>query len=449
MGLLAAVVWGGVLSVGCEIEPDEPFESAEERSSPGFWVATEGCAMAHCSPSMSDQALVEYPAGELSVAWDAGGPGSIVGLGCSSNGSVAACSSATDTGALRVYESDGTLVWDSGGLLGSTAFTSAPLVGIGGDVIAADKDAIIRFDPGGGVRWEAELTGEGSPISPIPLSPELLFAASLGGPVTLVDSLTGAVLDSRTLTRAGKLGVYDTINTPGYDADTGRIYVLAERKVLGIGTGDGSLIALEVVTLPDGSRSLEEAWAYDFNGPSGASVTVLPSGIYFDGFDSRIFKPDPMAFSVRDDGDHPTLRWAEKLEGGSVQASFAVDPRGGLWTFGANDSHLVRLSEDDGEVIQQLDPGAIFLGPGQSVLPASALTIGLSAEGNPVLTLNFTGPGNPFVGGIDVVTEQAHHVFGLESVGRLSSLGQFPVMQTTEGPAIVFTTLTGGAIAVR
>src|SRR5688572_30401692 len=107
-------------------------EDLEERATesseilPAFTLASSGCPMAHCDFAMSDRVRMPAPLGPMVVRWiDTAASGANIGIGCASNGSIAACAlggTAAPGPYLKVYDANG-LLWSSS-ILDSTAFTS-------------------------------------------------------------------------------------------------------------------------------------------------------------------------------------------------------------------------------------------------------------------------------------------------------------------------------------
>ena len=121
------------------------------------------------SELQADWVEMGVPTGAVAMRWrDTTAAGSTYGLGCSSNGSVAACSFG-GTGLagpfLKAYDADGTVLWTAGDGLNSNAYTSAPMVAADGGVIAADNRVVTRFGPSGNVIWSVAHAG-GAPVSP-------------------------------------------------------------------------------------------------------------------------------------------------------------------------------------------------------------------------------------------------------------------------------------------
>ncbi|MFQ5741396.1 MAG: hypothetical protein ACE5JX_20555 [Acidobacteriota bacterium] len=112
----------------------------------GFPLPDSYCPMAHCDPQMSDQVGETPPLGPVNEVFsDVGRPGSLAGLGCSSNGTLVACSYRKTNQWLNnlvVYHWDGaefTMKWEED--IGEDAWQSAPMVTAAtanddGDVIA-------------------------------------------------------------------------------------------------------------------------------------------------------------------------------------------------------------------------------------------------------------------------------------------------------------------------
>ena len=113
---------------------------------PAFVLPASGCPMAHCDARMSDAVQATSPTVARRISIDRSSPGSKGGLGCVSNGSLVACTSGSTRSTLSnliVYNADGVRLWEDGGILGSTAWLSAPMISTDGHVIA---DAVQFLD---------------------------------------------------------------------------------------------------------------------------------------------------------------------------------------------------------------------------------------------------------------------------------------------------------------
>ena len=416
-----------------------------------FVPAPQGNAMAHADPSMSDQANMPVPAGPVSVRWrDEQGAGSLIGLGATANGSRIACTVGNLNGRdnLVVYDAGGRRLFTSGTRLNALAMFSAPMIDAQGGVIAADTQRLIRWSPSGQVLWDvAHTTGAAQlPISPVPVNGgDQILLATLGGPIVIHDASTGARRGELQIADGARL--FDTANTPGQSA-AGVVYVaMSERN--GGRNPQGLLVALDVR-----SGTPRELWRFPFPGPSGASPLVIGDTVYFDGMD-----PDqgPIVYAVRDQGGSPDLRWRCETQSLNpnwelfdlldlpVAASFARDPRGGLWVFVAGSRFLHRLGEADGRTIDSLDLDALIAAPGLHV-PASALTVAGDA-GQPVLLVNALGMlGQNYAAAIDLNSGRLRWKAQLDSGTR----GQFAVVRDpgSGDPLVVLTQRLSGAVAI-
>jgi outer membrane protein assembly factor BamB len=449
-----------------------------------FELAPAGCPMAHCDGRMSDIVSLPPPAPGAQLIWHdpvtspAGTPfGSSRGLGCSGNGRTAACSfgrlppdfentrtcdpAIRDTVVVYGY-GDGngspTRLWSSGTLLNCTAFASVPMISSSGEIIAADNRRLVRFSADGRVIWDTAMTA-GIPVSPVPLDNGLVVTATFGGPISAYDSRTGSRVGMLDL--ASGTGRFHTANTPAVRGN--RIYVSTEFSE---SSGTGRLYAIDAI-LPAGYNPLDPStydptavlrvvWHVDFGGPSGASPLVVGDQIFFDG--DRPFPDAPFAphvFAVRDLGSSGQKVWARSM-GSAMRASFAQDPRGGLWLFTAGTSSdenkwLIRLVLEDsdgdgvGEVVERIDLDALVAEPGVH-LPSSALSIAGTARA-PVMLVGATA----FAEGGTVLST---YVTAIDLNGRSLlwkvqlpsnfTQGQFPILQGAHGPRVFFTNQDDG-----
>lgn len=434
---------------------------------PPFVLPAEGCPMAHCDPQMTDRNPIPAPpAGAARSLWhDPSVEGSSVGVGCSSNGRVVACSvTKNDSGDeppgsnLVVYDAWGNRLGGPDGFagVGAGAYASAPMVGADGSVVAADREHLFRFDPGGQLRWSAHLDA-GLPISPILAAGDAIVIATKADATTGQAPVTAHAVDDGTLLGELQLsdpaGVFETMNTPA--AHGNRIYVLSALKAsAGGASGEqrprGRLYALDLdPAAGDPARGLRVAWWFDFTGPSGASPLVVPDAhgraqIFFDG-DGLAGEAvsDPSFFGVLDEGAGPRLLWQHSLSA-RAQASAALDPRGGFWVFGAGDSSLLRLGLG-GEELQEIDLADL----GRGLLPSSVMSIA-GPDDAPVMLVSATSTARRLAGrslllAVDLTSGTERWRF--ETGAR--ALGQYPVLWTGDGRTVaVASTSTGGIFGV-
>lgn len=416
-----------------------------------FAPAPSGCAMAHCDTRMSDAANAQPPRSRWTkLKWhDTAPPGTLFGIGCSSNGTRIAC---TYTGArdnLVVYDTSGARLWTSKELLGSTAWMSAPIIASDGSVIAAAEGVVARFGPDGDVVWAK--TGAdvppGQPISPVVTDSGFVVLATKGGPISVFHSSDGHPIGALWLrTDPSDPEYFETINTPSVDGD--RIYVSTQR------TNDPQHTAwLAAVDISETSATpVKEAWHFEFGGPSGGSPLRIGSTIYFDGDRVHPGDPeDPHVFAVRDDGTSGTPVFAVPVAS-SIQASPAQDPRGGFWVFPVGTPTLLHLDETDGHEIERLDVDELVGAPGVH-LPSSVMTM----AGTPDAPVMLVGAmpkaaslGATYATAIDLGARSLLWKVKIANARAIDfTSGQFAIAQDPAGkPLVVFAGFSSGAYAL-
>jgi outer membrane protein assembly factor BamB len=418
-----------------------------------FAVAGRGCPMAHCDARMSDLARMPAPRTVGPLRLDRRAASAAQGLGCSSNGTVVACSAGERSrdrsrAYVRTYDAAGRQRWTSGTALNAWAWTSAPMVDADGGVVAADDRALVRFAPGGRLRWSTRTPG-GAPISPVQTADRTIVLATSDGPISAYDPGTGrriGVLDLRA-TLGGLSGRFDTTNTPGRRGN--RIYVSTQFK-LDDGRLDPNhharLYAIDVDRDAPAGRRLRVAWFHEFGARSGASPLVLGDTVVFDGDRSTPSGPfAPRYIALRDTGRRPRVLWESPL-GGPSAASAAQDPRGGMWVFAFGGPTLRRLSPRDGSVVQTIDLDRAVGAPGTHT-PYSAMTI---ADGPVMLVTARAGRQSSYVVALDLVRGRALWKVRMpDDPVRNTPMGQFPIACGDDGrPSVFFSMLSGvGRIA--
>ncbi len=303
----------------------------------------------------------------------------------------------------------------------------------------------------------------GTPISPVQLANGLLLVATRGGPVALYDSQSGALLAQLSLQEGA--ATYDTVNTPGVGGN--RAYLSTENRS---DATDGRLYALDVQvpagydptdpTSYDPEHLLQVAWFVPFGGPSGASPLVVGDHVFFDG--DRLeaggaFAPHVLA--LQDEGEHGVMRWRLPMEG-RIKASYARDPRGGMWGWTAGvprDDHpwLQRIALHDrdgdgqGDIIEQINLDEL-VGEAGIHVPTSAMSMA-GPPAAPVLMVNATAF-NPdgsvlstYVVAVDLVHRELRWKVELPSA---PNGGQFPLLESAQGPRLIFTNWTEGTWAI-
>ena len=451
-----------LVALGCGAETEPAGTAAEEfrqLENPPFVVGDDNCPQAHCDARNSDfLGGVEIPGPGATEQCRKPGlnatcapkglgctTGAGFGLGCSSNGSVAACSywGAKDPGEerLQVFDADGNYLWGDDEL-GPLAGTSAPIVSSDNQIIAADGTHIRRYTADGQVVWSSQ-TGF-VPISPV-LFEDTLVVGSKFGPLTAYDVDTGDLLGLHNLDG------YTTANTPAISDRFAfpRVYVVADD-----GDGNGRLYALRLTpNVP--AVPYQIVWQFDFEGPSEASPTVTADGEYiiFDGY----IDGEPALFGINDHGasydvwSQPTV---EKAFG-----SVALDPRG-PWFFSWDFTQptIERRSVEDGGIVEQIDVNDFFP-PGTSYqAPNSPMVIG-SYDGEYAMV---TSTGHTGSHHLIAFTLDDHELLWSERIAinplinlRLflhgppnSTAAQFPVLQGSNGPTTVAATWNEGPMFV-
>lgn len=436
-----------------------PSPTEPDQLSPPWRMGRRYCPMAHCDGQMSDGLGMTVPIGEVGILWqDLTAAGSNYGLGCSSNGSVVACSmggSGKPGPYLKVYDASGMVLWTSN-RLNSSAFYSAPLVDVNGSVIATDSKILIRFNPYGEVVWSTATPG-GVPISPVITDSGVVVLASHGGPISIYDRDGGELLDSLLVEDEwqGAKGFYSTRNTPAMRGD--RIYVSTEFTTAKGGgstspmeTRPARLLAVDIDRRAAPGERLKVAWYFQFGARSGSSPLLIDDTIYFDG--DRLYAgadEEPHFFAVKDLGDEGELQWVSRLDAQGV-ASAGRDPRGGFWVFGMDSPFLVRVSEENGRELQRVDVDKLIGMPGVHA-PASAMSIGRGLRGQPVLisTAADVESMESWLFALDVETEKLLWKLRYSRKTNGWGAGQYPIAISGDGrPVVVFTTVAKGIIGV-
>lgn len=414
-----------------------------------FTVAPEGCAMAHCDGYMlgdSKSVVPTNPALRI-LHRDAIPEGSDIGLGCSSNGRVVACSYRNASSPnLVVYDPDGSRLFDSADLLNSSAYTSAPMVSTSGDVIAADDSTVIRFGSDGQVIWRTQTSG-GWPISPVLTSNGVVVLATIGGPISAYSVDDGRFLGELYVQDPGDTRTFAAINTPAVVGN--RLYI--SMHITDDEDETARLVALDVDPA-NAAAPLRVEWHFVFGGPSGATPVVIGDTVYFDG--GREVPGGaraPHLFAVRDWGGAPELRWKRATEA-VLQAAVLPDPRGGLWYFPASRRHLYRLHHNTGNLLNRLDLDALVSDVGLH-MPSSAMTLAQTPAGTPVMLLgatSFYGSGASYFVALDLSASRllwkVHIADGVRTDWIVS---QCAIARTATGtPRIIFPGHNSGAFFV-
>lgn len=414
-----------------------------------FELADKGCSMAHCDVWMSDNPNMLVPTSpDTQILWhDTIPAGSNRGLGCSSNGTLAACTYQDTTGdTLVVYDATGNRIWTSGDHLGDYTWTSAAMIDDSGGIIAVDSENLVRFNPDGTVKWKTPTPG-GVPISPVITYSGVVVVATQSGPLSAYETVSGTLLGELYLKESVEDTVYyDTLNTPCVAGN--RVYVSTEKNDC-----DDHTARLWAVDIDPGNpeQVFQEKWFFEFGGPSGASPLIVGDMLYFDG--DRIHPGDdenPHLFAVQDNGESCSLKWIYSMRS-PIKASVSNDPRGGVWAFGSGQQWMIRLNQETGELMNMLDMDILVDEPG--LYKASAVLTIAGDLANPVMitSAGTVAQGKPsYVLAIDLNTEEVLWKIRLsDDWMEESTHAQFSILEDTEGvPAVVFPGTNSGAYGV-
>jgi hypothetical protein len=431
--------------------------SATPGAAPAAAVAAlpmAGCPMAHCDPQMTDLVKIPAPAGNVGVVWHRReSPGEIagsrLGLGCSGNAQIVACTFNGAADNLAVYDYAGVRRWTSGTLLTDKAYTSAPVVLANGDILAADDTQLVRFSPTGGIVWQAALVDGGTPISTVPMGNGVILVGTYGGPLYTFDDTTGALLGTLFVRRSpDDAGFFETINTPA--AAGARAYVAMHHQTAGVPDPDHRAWLVAVDVDRASAEPMTMAWHFEFGGPSGASPLLINRTIYFDGDRAAPGAPkDPHIFAVADAGGAPAEIWRRRVAG-SVVASFARDPRpgAGLWTYSLLSPWLLRRSSATGAVLQAVNVDELVADAGRHV-PLSAMSIA-SPWWQPTMLLIATAfnGGSTAALAVDLGSSTLRWKVTLADYDGGFAGGQFPILVGAGGPRVVFSSYGSGVRAI-
>lgn len=154
------------------------------------------------------------------------------------------------------------------------------------------------------------------------------IATAAPGYVAVFYADDGSFIAGRRMTGAGSCfgGTcpYETRNTPTASyTDSNRFYLSMNAyhnfsPYNGI-DGEGLFFALEVNLT---TMTIDTAWSYPFNGPSGATPTALPvsggtnTALFFDGYGTM----NPLLYKITDTGASYTANWVSAT--GILQPKF-------------------------------------------------------------------------------------------------------------------------------
>jgi outer membrane protein assembly factor BamB len=443
-----------------------------------FILPEWGGGMAHCDPSLSDYINLPVPKNNVDIIWHksnlSGEKAGSKGNGVAGNGEIVACTYSGFKDNLVIYDYDGNRIWSSGDLLNVYAFFSAPMVDIHGQVIACDNNAVIKIDTfdcdndSKIVEWISEIPYGGIPFSPVITEDGTIIIATNKGPVYAYNITDGSLIGWKYIGEDEKIhpiyrilniddpGFFSTINTPCVNGN--RIYVSTQYKgPIGRPTlrHHARLYALDID--PDNSNlsnRITESWYYEFGGPSQASPTIINDIIYFDGYREKpSLARDIHLFAVKDNGDYWEEIWKTDYPL-QTYASFAVDPRGGLWYVDPFGGKLVHFSTDNGDIIEEIFIDELVEENGKH-LPSSVMTI-CGNDTNPILLVSASAlvpfKSNSYVIAIDL---QANNSL-LWKVNLFEGLffsfdlafGQYTILIKDNNPRVVFGSFRNGIWAI-
>lgn len=425
-----------------------------------FVLPAAGCPMAHCDAALTDIVGMAAPRVGTLVHADRDSAGATGGLGCVSNTRLAACTGSADPALksnLSVYDADGRLVWQDAGRLDATAWYSAALISDDDQVIAADRQRLLRVDVRTGtVIWQVDKPDDGTPISPVLVGADrsmLLLATKADGgqgapEVSVWDVATGALLWHQALQDPVTGARLATVNTPAVVGN--RAYVLAA----GVGNPENAyLTALDVCESEacGGRGRFSVAWHHAYDGPSSASPVVRNGRVFFDGLRGR---GTGLFYAVDDLGASASTSWVKRFRG-RFGFSAALDPRGGLWVSPWQSAQFIRLAERNGRALQNVDVPALLAWPA-GTSPVTAVSVAHDGAGEVVLLFGAQSPdaaAGSFVGAIDVGASPAGAALWQFKVAdnaiRKAPTGQYPIVVNAEGARrVVFRGTTGDTFFV-
>lgn len=405
-------------------------------------LPSTGCPMAHCTNHLNDAVgLISPSTNVVSTPAFAAGPGAKRGLGCSSNGSIAACTFGSTTGPNLIgYTAGGTELFTDNGLFDQNAYTSAPIVFSNGAVLAADDQTMALFSPnpqpqpGYSITWSTKIAkvshGGDSPLSPVPVpsgpSPAfVVIARRLSGWISTYNVNTGAE-PAHSIQVKVPINNIDTVctsaNTPAVDGSN--VYIAEQ-----CGTNTGVLAIVAVAA--DGSMtyitSLSWNPSFQFLAPSGASPTFANGMVYFDGSTPA---GGGVFYGVPANGIGTIVSTAGFRTFKAFKANAPFDPvRNGIWVWDVGDSNLYLLDAIT------LEPTSVPVIPA-GYLPSSAISLSRRDTNNDViLTFGAIPPGKssvPYITAMDVTTSIAadESLFATplnQTVGNYAA-GQFPIV---------------------
>ena len=390
-----------------------------------------GCPMAHCDPHLNDAVGLTAPPTGQSIQIDTLSGGAGIGLGCSSNGTIFACSFGSVGGSnLIVYDADGNRIYAAPpALLNQNARKSAPIVFTDGMVLAADNLHLLLINPQTAtVQWMTTKPDTSSTISPVLVGGSIVLLATQGlGAISTYDLATGALLSTFYIS-SPLCGNFDTENTPAVNLQ--RVYIVSACIA---DLSQGGLAAVDVVANGPTRGVMSQAWLYQFVGPSGASPLFTNGTVFFDGLASA-GSAQGTFMAVHDTLNGPILLWQQTF-GSHFAANAGQDPRGGIWIFPTGQPNLYRLSNTSGSFLQTF---AVPVPAGQTgpYLPSSAVSLSKAANNDIILTfggVSSTHTGPAIVATEDISTGTNAWYYEIGGPAGNMTAAQFPIATDAAG----------------
>ncbi|MCJ7572272.1 MAG: hypothetical protein MUO82_10435 [Candidatus Thermoplasmatota archaeon] len=448
--------------------------------------------MVHSDLHQTDNINMGVPENNVGIIWVKeelnGEKTGTLGNGVAGNNEIVVNPYSGERDNLVIYNYEGNRLWSSGDKLNLIAGSQTPLVDIHGRVIICDNRKIMmigkndkdKYD----ILWKTEIPYFEGPGPLFPWSPTIVKGKTIilptKGPVYAFNAETGELLAEKYLGEDKNNGenYFLTINSTCVNEDKVYLSTVSTKKT---NPPTGRLYALKVD--PKSEEIITEEWYYPFRGISQATPTFIDKTLYFDGQQGllKIFRK-PHIYAVIDKGIDCEEKWIvsdkkrdcylkwkvrypkffsfPKVKRGMTMFSFSKDPRHGFWYEDWRGRRLVRFSEENGDIVEEILITDLIkkkdITP--QYLPMSCMTICYKEK--PVMLIsaiiflyckyvmavdltqeNEINRKNSFLWDVRIESE-----FGLNYAP-----GQFTIIKKDENSAnnrIVFSTNWGGVIAI-
>lgn len=351
-----------------------------------------------------------------------------------------------------------------------------PMVGSDGGIIGCDNTQMVRWDPSGNVLLDTCFYGGSAPAckcpegvssppcrggnfpnSPVQIANGSIVLAFNGYPgykggLININSDTGAIIGSMAYLNPIGNGSYTTTNTLCVSGN--RVFDITN---LSSDVTKGRMYGIDV----GGTPTFSVAWAHDVKGPSGASPLCTDGGVYTDAVDPSDTTKGAIYGWDQTTGNQLFACLTAGGSGcpappGAIIANFALDPRGGFWTFSPSPSHplLYRRSTGSGggAILQTIDPSHVIAGESAPTYPFSAVSMSTDGEGHNILITGLranAGQGGSFVVAFEAETGALLWSFQIQADSMNGwAWGQFPIATNSSNglPRVIFTTSIGGTV---